>query len=612
VLDFEVDVGDSCYGNARDGRNNLHLACYRIVHRNNSRTVSTLDRVVFGDEFSQGELVEAIKNVDFIVAHRAAYELGWLRRLGVDLHDLLVFDTQLAEYVLLGNLASGDTVSGLSGISTSLDSCSLRRGWGNKDPIVDLYIKHGVKVSEIPNRWVEDRCRLDVETTERLFLDQAKRLANSNRLGVLYTKCLLTPVLVDIEWGGLHLDSQRVQDVYDEYSNRLGELEQQMDSLTGGINWRSPDQVAEYLYDKLKFKELTRYGKPHRTATGKRLADAKTLAKLKAETDEQKAFVALKSEIAKVSSALSKNLEYFKYACDKFGSVIFAEFNQARTATGRLASTGVKTEAGSCQFQNLPRMFKRLFKSGRIGYVIGEADGVQLEFRIAAFLGNDEQALKDISDPDWDAHSVTAAAMYQQPYEDIRRGYKGGDKKYAAMRTAAKSETFKPLYGGSKGTKEQERWYAEFKNRYKGLAKTQEGWVATVLRTKKLITPWGARFYWPRASISNSGYVNVGTNVYNYPIQSLATAEIIPIAIVYLWHRIHAAGLDDQIILVNTVHDSIVAEVAEGAKDSFQSFCNLSFCEDVVSYLLNVYKLKFTVPLGVDVKFGKNWGESDE
>jgi hypothetical protein len=60
----------------------------------------------WGGEFEQGGLLDLIAQADFLVAHNAKYELHWLKRCGQDLRKLFVFDTKIAEYVLLGNLAS--------------------------------------------------------------------------------------------------------------------------------------------------------------------------------------------------------------------------------------------------------------------------------------------------------------------------------------------------------------------------------------------------------------------------------------------------------------------------------------------------------------------------
>lgn len=199
--------------------------------------------------------------------------------------------------------------------------------------------------------------------------------------------------------------------------------------------------------------------------------------------------------------------------------------------------------------------------------------------------------------------------MHQCDYSELRERYLAGDKTAATWRQEAKSETFKPLYGGSRGTAAQERWYKAFRERYPDLAQTQKDWVAAVIGTKRLVTPWGLRFYWPRAKISQGGYVNCTASVYNFPIQSLATADIVPIAMRYFWSR--AEHLQDKLFLVNTVHDSVVMEIHPDAVDEAKTLLERAFTTDVYEYLKTVYGLNFDVPLNCDIKVGRHWGEDD-
>lgn len=604
VLDFEVIARDGRFGSPVNPNNSLFCGVWR--------TPDGKYQYSAGDEFSHERLLGDIARSDYIVAHHAKYELGWLMRCGLDIKNIVVFDTMLAEYVLLGNLAATDKDTGLPGLSISLDACLRRRGVRGKDKIVSTYLDHGITVDQIPEKWIKDRCISDVASTHKLFLDQRSALRDTNRLPVLFTRCILTPVLAEIEPNGMCLDKERVNKTYVEYKEKLKALEQKMEVASGGINWRSTKQTAEFIYGKLGFDELRRKnGSPLRTAGGKARTDQKTLAKLHATTDVQRTFIALKKDIGKVSSALSKNLDYFKGVCDEQDGIFKAEFNQARTATHRLSSSGIPSSHGSVQFQNLPRAFKPLFRARRAGHRIVEVDGSQLEFRIAAFLGQDKQAIRDILDPSWDAHVTSAAAMANVSYDTLYAEYRSGDKHAVAKRQAAKEETFKPLYGGSKGTKAQERWYKAFRERYPELNKVQDDWVAEVLSTKQLITPWGLRYYWPRATVNNYGYVNVKASVYNYPVQALATAEIIPVALVSLRNRLSVLGVPD-VLLVNTVHDSIIAEIAPESIDIFKEQAILAFTTDCYDYLERVYGLKMNVPLGCAIKIGEHWGEGNE
>lgn len=639
VLDFETDTSHGDYGSPVHPDNHLLLACWKVGPNGSVRSK-------WGGEFDQQELLDDIAKADFIVAHNAKYELGWLKRCGIDLRKVLAYDTKLGEYVLLGNRAAGD--DGMRPLSTSLDMACRRRGLPIKDPVVDVLIKHGVNPIWIPRPWLEGRCRQDVLTTEQVFRDQREHLNSLNMLPVQYTRCLMTPVLADIESEGMALQSDRVKAEFDAAAAKMAELSKRMDALTGGINWRSSKQVSEFLYDTLKFDELRKYsGEPKRTAGGKRLTDQKSLALLKATTAAQKEFLGLRKEIGKVNALLTKSLSFFMGVVNEYDSRFFAEIHQTTTTTNRLSSTGIplrfetildengKPKTCKVQFQNTARKLKKLFvakrhtKDGR-RYKMADPDGSQLEFRVAVELAlandlklvaqgrlrEDEvdwQGMQDIENPDWDAHVTSAAAMEQIPYDELYARYKDGDEAATEMRQNAKPETFKPLYGGRKGSKKQERWYKEFRNRYPGIARWQDMNINEVVETKRLITPWGLRFYWPYAKRENrGGYINVTTAVCNYPVQCLATAEIIPIALVYLWHRIGAEGLDEYMRMVNTVHDSAPTEVHPDYVPQFTELAKQSFTRDVYNYLEKVYKLDFTVPLGVGMKVGDHLGEGDE
>lgn len=623
VADFETDTsaGPEYYGHPAFPENQLLLASWRYRGETHAH---------WGGEFDQERLLDYIDAADFMVAHSSKYELGWLKRMGVDLRKVFVFDTKIAETILLGNLAAGDDKTGMPPRSTDLDTVCRRRGFPVKDPAVDLLIGRGINPVSIPRPWLEGRCRQDVETTERVFLHQREQLLRTNRLPVVYTRCLLTPVLAEMEFEGMALSAERVEAEHAKQYAEMVKLEQEMSAMTGGINWKSQPQKAAFLYDVLKFEELTDgHGKVKKTAGGERATSQKVLDKLQAKTPEQKAFVKLLKTIGKVNARLSKNLDFFLGVVKEYDGVFRWELHQTKTATDRLSSTGFsipfkmfpdkkgRPQTKSVQGQNMPREYKKLLKAKRKTddgrpYLIFEPDGSMLEFRVAAYLGQDEQAMADIADVTWDAHVTSGSEMAELPYSEVYEGWKRGDKKYDAIRQNAKPHTFKPLYGGSKGTEAEERWFEAFKRRYHGLNTVQEGWLKEVLDTKRLVTPWGKIFYWPNVRMNRFGYVNAKHSVFNYPVQSLATAEIIPIAIVYFWHRMPEAGLLDYVHLVNTIHDSVPMEVHPDHIEPAKLLAKRAFTRDVYEYLRRVYRMEFNVPLGVGMKAGEHWGEGPE
>jgi DNA polymerase I-like protein with 3'-5' exonuclease and polymerase domains len=99
-------------------------------------------------------------------------------------------------------------------------------------------------------------------------------------------------------------------------------------------------------------------------------------------------------------------------------------------------------------------------------------------------------------------------------------------------------------------------------------------------------------------------------SVFNYPVQSLATAEIIPIALTALFRRCKRRAL--RVLFVNTIHDSVVCEVHKDDIAAFVEEVKPAFTTDVFKYLARYYGLQFNVPLGCEVKWGTHWGEGEE
>ena len=573
VLDFETTNHEK--GSALCDRNSLLLACW--VYGNSERR-----NACFAAEWHQQDLVSDIYKADFIVCHNTKFELGWLKRCGVDLRKVLPFCTMIGEKVIAGNRKA----------PLSLDATAARYGLGQKVSSVNLLIKAGVCPSQMSPKELRDYCFKDVELTANVFKLQRQTLKEKGLLPVAYCRNLVTPALADIEFNGMTLDALGVSATYDEYAAKYKDLSIEFAKVTNGINVKSGKQMAEFIYGTLKFEELTDYrGKLLKTPAGAPKTDKETLGNLKATTPEQKAFLKVAKELIKLKTPM-QNLIKMSDICKENPSDprVFAVFNQTATVTDRLSSSG-RGVAGF-NFQNFDRSFKKLFKAKQAGWLLCEGDAPQLEFRVAALLGNDPVAKNDIN-LGVDIHANTASVL-------------------GCSRQNAKAKTFRPLYGGNNGTPKEKAYFEYFRTRYEGIFNTQTAWTMSVARHKTLVMPWGLRAYWPDTEIRKSGYITNTTQIFNLPIQSLATADIIPLTLVLLWHK--SAALDGQCTLVNTVHDSIVAEVAPEVIDAYKAILVDCFAHDIYGLLHNIYPKLGTidVPLGVGIKAATHWGEGVE
>lgn len=604
VLDFETNNKDK--GSALNLDNHIVLACWDVVYSDG--TVES--KHVWGDEYDMAELEADINQADFVVAHNAKFELQWLKRCGMELRDILVFDTFLAEWVIAGNRG------GQRGWDLNLDDTAFRYGLPAKISIVKHLIEMGVDPADIPQHLLLPYCYRDVELSRKLFYLQLDVLIRDGLLHLALSRNLTSAALADLEFNGGELDEAAVSKEYEDTLKEFHELEDKLKLFTGGINLSSPTQLGKYLFETLGFpipldhKKKPLVTKPTKNCpNGRPKTDVKTLEKLRATSDEQVQFLKLYKRRNKLDSLLSKNLEFFTLVCEQKKGKFYGNINQGFTQTHRLAATGrpilfngLKKGKG-IQFQNMPRGYKKLFAAHDPDYVDAECDGAQLEFRVGVEMGKDEAGVLMICNGE-DVHADTAKVFVDWNAEKPNKHPDFIGLSYKEARQPAKPYTFMPMYGGNGKHPAENEYAVFFRAKYKGIADMQRDWCLEVLDSGKLRTPYGLIMYWPGTRMSRSGYIDNTTNISNYPIQGFATAEIIPIALVHFWHR----SRNYRIIIWNTIHDSVASRVHKDDIDIYKHISKQSFTHDVYKFLKEVYGYDFKLPLGVGIKIGDHWG----
>jgi DNA polymerase I-like protein with 3'-5' exonuclease and polymerase domains len=261
---------------------------------------------------------------------------------------------------------------------------------------------------------------------------------------------------------------------------------------------------------------------------------------------------------------------------------------QHRTGTGRLSGADPN-------MQNMPRggtfPVKRVFVSRWNDGEIMEADFAQLEFRVAAFLSQDSIAIEEVK-TGFDVHSYTAKVIT--------------DAGQSISRQVAKEHTFAPLYGASGfgRTPAEASYYRQFTTKYSGIGEWHKRLAKEVLDTGNVRTPSGREFAFPLATRRANGGITYFTQVKNYPVQSFATADIVPISLIYIDKMLQANKL--QSCIVNTVHDSIVIDIHPNEKEKVIRVINRT--NDVLVDIVNKkWDIDFNVPLLLEMKIGKNW-----
>ncbi len=259
---------------------------------------------------------------------------------------------------------------------------------------------------------------------------------------------------------------------------------------------------------------------------------------------------------------------------------------QHRTATGRFSGADPN-------MQNMPRggtfPVKKVFVSRWEGGQILEADFAQLEFRTAAFLSQDEVAIEEVT-TGFDVHSYTSKVI--------------SDAGQPTDRQTAKAHTFAPLYGatGFGRTPAEAKYYEHFTEKYQGIKAWHSRLAKEAVTTGKITTPSGRQFFFPDVVRYPSGKVSNFTQIKNYPVQSFATADIVPLVLMDIHNKLNAL----KSCIVNTVHDSIVIDVHP---DETQKVIDI--IKDVNNYIdsliMKEFKITINVPLLLEAKIGNNW-----
>ena len=260
---------------------------------------------------------------------------------------------------------------------------------------------------------------------------------------------------------------------------------------------------------------------------------------------------------------------------------IHPQFMQCVTSTGRLSSRNPN-------FQNMPRggtfPVRKVVVSRWDGGFILEGDYSQLEFRVAGFLAKDDRVYKDVDDK-VDVHSFTASVL-------------------GVNRQDAKADTFKPLYGGLLGTPKQVEYYNAFKEKYSGVTNWHVELLNEAVTYKRITLPSGRYYNFDNVYRLRNGGVTNATAIKNYPVQGFATADLLPIALVYLKKLLTKYQM--QSIICNTVHDSIVLDVYPSEKEQAIDLLKTAMLS-LKSECKRRYDIDYDMPIGIELKIGHDW-----
>ena len=506
------------------------------------------------------------------IAQNGKFDMTVLAEQGIKFQNL-AFDTMIAAY-LLGEKAIG------------LKAMAFNKLGVEMTPITDL-IGKGTKQISMSMAEIEqsaDYACADADITLRLKSVLESEL-HRQELWQLFSEVEmpLVPVLVAMERNGVALDVELLRDMSHSLGKELLRLEAEAYNSVGyRFNINSSQQLSRVLYDELKLP-TSRKTKSGYTTDASALEELRGIHPIIEHVLQYRQLAKLKSTYTDAFPALINH---------KTGR-IHTSFNQTGTTTGRLSSS-------EPNLQNIP---VRSELGGKIrqaiiaepGWYLLSADYSQIDLRALAHICQDSELIATFI-RDEDVHTSTASRVFNVPPDEVT----------SDMRRVAKTVNFGVIYGMSDyglvqatdfSREEAAQFIASYFEKYPGIKDYIEATKSQARDLGYVQTVMGRRRYIPEIKSTNRQIRESAERMaINMPVQG-TSADIIKIAMVALHREMENRGLRSKMIL--QVHDELVFEVPPE---------ELELMKELVAEIMP-NALELSVPLKIDIKVGKNWGE---
>ena len=510
------------------------------------------------------------------IGQNIKYDAEVLARYGIELGGVF-FDTMIASYVINPAIRQHN-LDNLAQLYLGYKMVSYKEVTADKKDKNFAYVDI--------NKAKEYSCE-DVEITIKLKSILENRLRDTDNYTLFQDlEMRLVPVLMDMEMAGVKIDVAFFKDISKKYADEIAFIKSDIYRLVGEeFNLNSPQQLGYILFEKLKLpgKKKTRKKSGYST-------DVEVLTEL-AKVNRIPALLLRYRTIAKLKSTY---LDALVNIVNKDTGRVHTSYNQTVTVTGRLSSSNPN-------LQNIPIKNEegREIRKGFIadeGHFLLSADYSQIELRVFAHYSNDP-VLLEAFEKEEDIHARTATEIF-----DVHP-----DMVTPEMRRMAKTINFGIIYGMGQiklakelaiNKKMAQVYLDNYYKRYKGVKDFKEKIISQAKEDGYVTTLLKRRRYLPNIDSDNGNIRSEAERAaVNTPIQGTA-ADLIKMAMINISEKLKIDNLMSKMLL--QVHDELIFEIPYDELNVVKSI--------VKNEMESVYPL--SVPLKVDINWGKNWDEA--
>lgn len=563
VLDIEVGIDKDV---SFDHPNAYEMLCIGVGYE--AKGVVVFYGECLKDEASKkalGDLFRAKK----LIAHNGKFDLAGLYPLFGPLE--LWFDTMLANYAL-------DERPGNHGLKVLAVEELGTPPWEEE---IRKYVPRRGNYADIPQPILHKYNALDVGATWALYEMLSEALDRGDVRRVHDHLVAASNQLMYLELNGIAIDLPYNFKLGDEFSERLGTIERELDEIvtasTDGtftsINPRSPKQVAAYLDSQGLQVPST---------------NVDTLGFLLEQLDSS-------SPSARFVSTLLRHRREQKLASTYVQGIrkrvyrgrVYSTFLLHGSTSGRLASRNPN-------LQNVVRdkSIRRQFVTSRPGNILIQADYKQAEGRVICTLAEDAYLRDVLSDPVVDIFDSLSDQLYgpgnwRKEVERVRTKAFFYGLSYGREAASIAAEYGMPLHSAQK-----------LMNEFMSLIPATVAWQRrvrqTVLAGDDLVTYFGRRRRFHLITERNKG--EVLREALSFLPQSTAS-DICLRALIRLRPMLRGMAF-----IRLTIHDALIVECAENHRDEVAQLLTSTMVDE---------GREFTdyVPFPVDVSSGPSWGD---
>jgi len=509
------------------------------------------------------------------VGHNLKYDVSVLKWHGIEVRGEL-FDTMLAH-----SMKEPEMKHGLDYLA------KLYLGY-KPIPTSDLIGPRGEDqrtMQEVPVERVAEYAAEDADVTWQVAEAIRPDIKERGVSRVCYdVEFPLIPVLVDMEYQGIRLDTDALNDYARKLAGEIEDLQNRIFAATGHeFNIDSPKQLGVVLYDELQLEE-----NPKKTATGQYTTREAELQRLAGKHQ----VVADVLDYRNARKLKSTYVDQLPTWLNPETGRLHTHYSQNWITTGRIQSADPNLQTIPIRKER-GREIRAAFVPRDDNHLILSADYSQIELRIMAELSGDEAMVQAFVDGE-DIHTVTASKVYKFDLQELTR----------EMRDKAKTVNFGIIYGISAFGLQQRlniprneagSLIKNYFEKYPGVRQYIDRTVKFAKEHGYVATETGRRRYIRDINSKSRTVVSAAERLaMNSPIQGTA-ADMLKLAMIRVYHALRDGGFESNMVL--TVHDEIVFDMVKSEQERVMPV--------IREAMRNALPMK--VPIEVEMGVGENW-----